>query len=245
MSPVKDRGVKDRGATRVRFDRGDVARRGGRGGTGSGGKGTGKLGRVGLVGGVLLAVLAGWYAAPLVYPLRLLTVLLHEGGHAAMTVLTGGRVVEIVVNAEESGHTLSAGGLHFLILQGGYLGSLLAGLLLTSVPRAARGPCGALGVLALVALGWIPVVSFGFFYTALVGAGLLAVAWKASHDACRLLLRGIGLFVVADAVRDVLSDLGRGDAAFLATMTGIPAILWSGLWLAAAIGLLIWAIRRA
>ncbi|MFN7144243.1 MAG: M50 family metallopeptidase, partial [Myxococcota bacterium] len=72
--------------------------------------------RLGLVAGVLLAVVLGVYAAPLVYPLRLLTVLLHEGGHAVATVLTGGRVVEIVVNAEESGHTLSSGGIHFLIL---------------------------------------------------------------------------------------------------------------------------------
>ncbi|MDP2311878.1 MAG: M50 family metallopeptidase [Pseudomonadota bacterium] len=237
MSPVKERTT-----TRVRLDRADVARRGsGRGGAGGGGQ----LGRMGLVGGVLLAVLAGWYAAPLVYPLRLLTVLLHEGGHAAVTVLTGGRVVEIVVNAEESGHTLSAGGIHFLILQGGYLGSLLAGLVLTAVPRAARGACAVLGLLAFVALAFIPLVSFGFLYTALVGVGLLAMAWKASHEVCRALLRAVGLFVVADAVRDVLSDLGRGDAALLRDMTGVPPFVWSGLWLSAAIALLVWAVRRA
>ncbi|MDP2310561.1 MAG: M50 family metallopeptidase [Pseudomonadota bacterium] len=235
--------VKERTGTRVRLDRADVIRRKGAGGGGRGSAGT--LGRVGLVGGVLLAVLAGWYAAPLVYPLRLLTVLLHEGGHAAVTLLTGGTVVEIAVNAEESGHTLSSGGIHFLILQGGYLGSLLAGLVLTAAPRAARGPCVVLGLLALLALGWIPIVSFGFLYTALVGAGLLALAWKASHELCRGVLRAIGLFVVADAVRDVLSDLGRGDAALLAEMTGVPALLWSGMWLAAAIGLLVWAVRRA
>ncbi len=238
MSPVKERT-----GTRVRLDRADVSRREGKGGGGK--KGGGNLGRVGLVGGVLLAVLAGWYAAPLVYPLRLLTVLLHEGGHAAVTVLTGGRVVEIAVNAEESGHTLSSGGFHFLILQGGYLGSLLAGLILTAAPRAARGPCVLLGALALFALGWIPLVSFGFLYTALVGAGLLLLAWKGSHDVCRWVLRAIGLFVVADAVRDVLSDLGRGDALLLAQMTGVPTLIWSGMWLAAALALLVWAVRRA
>lgn len=205
----------------------------------------GNLGGMALVIGVLLAVLAGWYAAPLVYPLRLLTVLLHEGGHAAVTLLTGGVVVEIAVNAEESGHTLSSGGFHFLILHGGYLGSLLAGLLLTGTPRAARGPCVMLGALALLALGWIPLISFGFFYTAAVAAGLLVLAWKASHDVCRTVMRGTGLFVVADAVRDVLSDLGRGDAALLAQMTGVPALIWSVLWLTAALGLLIRAVRRA
>lgn len=235
------RTVKDQ--TRVRLDRADVVGRKGKGGSGK--RGGRNLGRVGLVGGVLLAVLLGWYAAPLVYPLRLLTVLLHEGGHAAVTVLTGGTVVEIAVNAEESGHTLSSGGIHFFILQGGYLGSLLAGLVLTAAPRASRGATVVLGLLAIMALGWIQLISFGFLYTALVGAGLLVLAWKASHEVCRSLLRAIGLFVVADAVRDVLSDLGRGDAALLAAMTGVPAPLWSGMWLAAALALLVWAVRRA
>lgn len=243
MSTVKDR---TKSGARVRLDRADVTRRAGGSGGGSGGaKSGGPLGRVGLVAGVFLAVLAGWYAAPLVYPLRLLTVLLHEGGHAAVTLLTGGTVVEIAVNPEESGHTLSSGGVHFLILHGGYLGSLLAGLLLTATPRAARGPTAVLGLLALFALGWIPPISFGFLYTALVGAGLLALAWKASHGTCRLVLRAVGLFVVADAIRDVLSDLGQGDAALLAGMTGIPALLWSAFWLVAAVALLVRAVRRA
>jgi len=240
MSTVKDR---TKSGSRVRLDRADVTRRGG--GKGGGSLGGGPVGRVGLVAGVFLAVLAGWYAAPLVYPLRLLTVLLHEGGHAVVTLLTGGTVVEIAVNAEESGHTLSSGGIHFLILHGGYLGSLLAGLLLTATPRAARGPAALLGVLALFSLGWIPPISFGFLYTAFVGGGLLALARRASHETCGLVLRAIGLFVVADAIRDVLSDLGQGDAALLAAMTGIPAIAWSALWLVAAIALLVRAVRRA
>lgn len=211
----------------------------------TGAPGGGGLGKIGLVGGVFVAVLLGWYAAPLVYPLRLLTVLLHEGGHAVVTLLTGGEVVEIRVNAEESGHTLSRGGVHFLILHGGYLGSLLAGLALTSAPVAARGPTFLLGILAFVALGWIPVLSFGFAYTLAVALGLCALALRTSHGTCRLVLRALGLFVVADAVRDVLSDLGRGDAALLAGLTGVPAVVWSALWLAASVALLIRAVRRA
>jgi hypothetical protein len=203
------------------------------------------LSRFGLVAGVLAAVVVGIYAAPLVYPLRLLTVLLHEGGHALVTVLTGGSVLEIAVNAEESGHTLSSGGVHFLILHGGYLGSLLFGLALTAAPGASRGLCVALGALAFFALGYIPLLSFGALYTALVGAGLVALGVKTSHGTCRFVLRAVGLFVVADAVRDILSDLGRGDAALLADKTGLPAALWSGLWLVAALGVLVWAVRRA
>ncbi len=234
--------VREREPTRAEPRLGGALRR--VGGAGRGG-GQGGLGKLGLVGGVLLAVLAGWYAAPLVYPLRLLTVLLHEGGHALVTVLTGGDVVEIAVRAEESGHTLSRGGIHFLILHGGYLGSLLAGLALTAAPTASRGPCFLLGALASLALVYVPLLSFGFLYTALVAVALVALSWKTSHRTCQLVLRGVGLFVVADAVRDVLSDLGRGDAAILAGLTGVPALVWSGLWLFGAVAILAWAVRRA
>jgi hypothetical protein len=205
---------------------------------------SGRSHRARLVIGVALAVLAGWFAAPLVYPLRLLTVLLHEGGHAIVALLTGGEVVEIRVNAEESGHTISAGGVHFLILHGGYLGSLLAGLLLAVAPAASRGPCGLLGLVALYALRWVPVFSFGFLYTALVGLGLIALAVRTSHRTCQIVLHALGLFVVADAVRDILSDAGRGDAALLAGLTGVPALVWTAGWTVAALAVIIGVIRR-
>ena len=202
------------------------------------------LTRPALIAGVLAAVLVGWYAPNLVYPLRLLTVLLHEGGHAVMALATGGEVVEIRVNLEESGHTLSRGGIHFLILHAGYLGSLLAGLLLTATPAPARGFAGLLGGLTLVALSWIPLFSFGFLYTALVAAALGVLAWKTSHATCRLVLRGVGMFAVADAVRDILADFARGDAALLQQLTLVPAPVWSVGWLVAALAILVWAVRR-
>jgi hypothetical protein len=202
------------------------------------------LSRPALIAGVFAAVIIGWYAPNLVYPLRLLTVLLHEGGHALMTLATGGEVVEIRVNLEESGHTLSRGGIHFLILHAGYLGSLLAGVLLTATPAQARGFAVALAGLSLVALAWIPLFSFGFLYTGLVAAALGVLAWKTSHGTCRFVLRGLGMFAVADAVRDILSDFGQGDAALLQGLTLLPAPVWSVGWLVAAIAILVWAVRR-
>ena len=54
----------------------------------------------------------------LVLPLKLLVVLFHELGHAFVTVLTGGSVVELGVSLDQGGHTLSRGGNRFLILNG-------------------------------------------------------------------------------------------------------------------------------
>jgi hypothetical protein len=219
-----------------------------RGGAAGGGPGSGLGGgaaRYGLLLGVAIAVLLDLFAAQLVYPLRLLTVLLHEGSHALVAVLTGGRVLEIVVRAEESGHTLTAGGVPLLISNAGYLGGLTAGLLLSSAPAASRGPCVVLGALALVALGWIPLFSFGFAYTALVGVALVTLGLRGSHATTRFVLRAIGMFIAADAIRDIVSDFGQGDAASLAQYTHVPAFLWSAAWLLAAVWVLVRAMRRA
>src|SRR5688500_15303530 len=55
------------------------------------------------------------------YPLRLFSTLVHEGGHAIATVLTGGSVNQIWVFPNTSGLTESLGGFGPQIHSGGYL----------------------------------------------------------------------------------------------------------------------------
>lgn len=51
---------------------------------------------------------------------------IHEGiGHAFVTILTGGRVAEIVVNPDGSGHAMIVGGWLFLSLPAGYMSTTL------------------------------------------------------------------------------------------------------------------------
>src|SRR5512143_631488 len=109
-----------------------------------------------------------------VYPFRLFVVLLHEISHGLAAVATGGAIVSIGLSFDEGGVCLTRGGWPFLILNAGYLGSLLWGglfLLLGGRRTRARPAVAGLGVFALaVTLAYVRTW-FGFFYglaTALV-----------------------------------------------------------------------------
>lgn len=195
------------------------------------------------VGIVALALLAVWaWESPLVVPLRLLVVLFHEGAHAAAAWATGGQVDEIVLDLSEAGHTLYRGGVPLVVLNAGYLGSLGIGLALVAVSRGpARAACAALGVLLGGMALWMPL-SAGLAYAATSAVGLLLLARWGNHAGCAWTLRAIGVFSVLYALVDVQADAGRGDAALLAARTGVPALVWTVLWLlAGAAG--VWALR--
>ena len=86
-----------------------------------------------------VAVVALW-DTPLVYPLKVLTVMLHEMCHALATLATGGQVLEIKTRWDESGHTLSRGGWAWLIYPAGYLGTALLGSIAILIRRPATQP---------------------------------------------------------------------------------------------------------
>lgn len=184
-------------------------------------------------------------------PLRLLVVTFHELGHALVTILTGGQVLELAVGVNEGGHTLSSGGIGLLILNGGYLGSGAFGLMLLMLTqKEGRGRVLSallgLGLLA-TALLWVPFFSFGFFYVTLSGFAFLWASRRLGSDVADLGVRAIGLFSVLYALFDIRVDVfggtGISDAVKLAYLTGIPAVLWGGSWLLGSVALL-WLLRR-
>ena len=77
---------------------------------------------LGLAAGALLL-----WGTFVVYPFRLFVVFLHEISHGLAAVATGGRIVSIGLSVDEGGVCLTRGGWPFLILNAGYLGSLLWG----------------------------------------------------------------------------------------------------------------------
>ena len=200
-----------------------------------------------------LLVLVLWDTV-LAWPWKILVVLFHECGHAFAALVTGGKVMELSVNPWQGGHTLAAGGSRFLTLNGGYLGSLLAGVaLLAGVrrPKAARGAAVLLGgVLTLAALLWVPVVSFGFVFTVLAAAGFLVLGRRSDPHLAMVVVRTLGVFSVLYAFVDIRDDVFGApagavtDATLLAQYTGLPAPLWGLLWLGAGAGVL-WKMRRS
>jgi hypothetical protein len=190
---------------------------------------------------VALAALVFWDTL-LVYPLKILVVLLHEISHGLAAVATGGVIERIELSANEGGVCVTRGGSRFLILSAGYLGSLAWGALLLVVGARSsldRPVVGALG-LGLLAVTVIYVRTlFGFAYGVLAGAALVGVAVALPAAASDALLRLVGVVSCLYVVRDIASDLllrdvPGSDANALAQLTGIPGVVWGGVWIVAA-----------
>jgi hypothetical protein len=212
------------------------------------------------IGGLALLLALLWLSwhTWLVYPLKVLVVLFHELSHGLAAIATGGEIVGITVVAREGGLCRTLGGNRFLTLSAGYLGSLAwGGLLLVAAARSRRDQAitAGLGVVLLAAaLLWVrPLLSFGFAFSVLAGAGLLAAGLYLPAGANDFLLKAMGLTSIFYAVFDIQDDVLRrphlleSDAAVLAALTGLPTLFWGLLWmaiaLAAAVGFLALAGR--
>lgn len=186
------------------------------------------------------------------YPFRIFVVFLHEISHGLAAVLTGGRIVSIGLSFDEGGVCVTQGGSRFLILSAGYLGSLLWGaLFLLLAARRRRAPV----VLALIGLFTLVVTLlyvrtwFGFFYGLAAAAALLLVAGKLKPEISEGLLAAIGVMSCLYAVWDVASDvlfrsIPSSDASALAGLTGVPAVVWGVLWIAASLWVIVSVLRK-
>ncbi len=209
--------------------------------------------------GLLLAmvVLLAW-ETPLFWPLRLLVVVFHEAGHALVALATGGEVLSMQVHMDEGGLTMTRGGNHLLMLNGGYLGSMVAGAALLRLGRRdgrGRGLLQLLGVLLIAsALAWFrPILSFGFAFTLTIGAAALVLGRRLPAGGADLAVRVVGLTSLLYGLFDVKADVldhgllagrTRSDAAMLAELTHIPALVWGLGWVLIG-GLLAWRLLRA
>jgi hypothetical protein len=193
--------------------------------------------------------------SPAVFPLKIFTVFLHELSHGLAAVATGGAIERIELTADQGGVCWTRGGSRFLITSAGYLGSLLFGALLLVVGGRAR-PALQRAVVALagaVVLGatflWIRT-GFGVAWGLLAAGTLLGTAvWLpagASVFALRLLGITSGLYAIWDIGSDlIVRSVPSSDAGALASLTGVPGIVWGLLWGAAAVVVMARAVRSA
>lgn len=188
----------------------------------------------------------------LVYPFRIFVVFLHELSHGLAAVLTGGSIESIGLSFDEGGVCRTRGGWPFVILNAGYMGSLLWGalfLVLGERRTRARSVIAAIGVFTLLVTVVYVRTLFGFGYGILAGAAFLAVASKLRAEVSEMLLAAIGATSALYAVWDVASDVlfrhsNESDAAALAQLTHVPAIVWGLFWILLSLAVLGYVIRR-
>ncbi len=212
-----------------------------------------------LVVGLALATIMAWrvpIVGWLLYPFQLYGTFVHELSHGLAAVLTGGEFRRFVVHPDLSGTALSAGGIRWIVVSAGYIGSAIFGGILTllsvsAVPaRRVLVWLGlTLGVLSLLFVRNLFGLAAGVVLAALLyGAGRkLRETWA---DSLLLLLAVQMMLNALDSVFDLMqisaaSGATRTDAQIMAQATGIPAIVWAGLWSSLSLLILLAALRLA
>lgn len=107
---------------------------------------------------VVIAIL--WHVPILkfiIYPFKLLTVAFHEAGHAIVGLLTGAKIESITLEPNEGGATRMRGGIAWLTLPAGYLGSSFIGAAMIACAfdiRASKVMTIVIGAVFLLTLWW-------------------------------------------------------------------------------------------
>jgi len=200
----------------------------------------------------ILAVVFALWQTPVMIPLKILVVLMHELSHALAAWLTGGSVEQISVSAAQGGFAITRGGSRFAILSAGYLGSLFIGAALLMV--ALRSSLDQFVTAFLgAAMVLLTVLYVRDMFTAAfclgTGAALLATSKLLGHAANDMILRVIGLssliYVPYDIFDDTIARASlRSDAYMLAEEFGGTTMIWGGLWLFLSIAAILWCVRH-
>jgi len=194
---------------------------------------------------------------PIIQPIKLLVVLLHEMSHGLMALASGGTVHDIIITPDEGGACRSTGGNGLLVAGAGYLGSMFFGGMILRAARGGSSVPVTFAVLALLLLGAaVTVLQDSYsrtFAFAVAGAfiffGLLAPGFLGA-----VALRAIGTVSCLYALFDIYSDLVAGeggagsvpnDAEAFASLTGIPAETIGLLWLVVSAAFLLAIVRAS
>lgn len=201
-----------------------------------------------IVAGVYILVIAILWHVPylkvIIYPFKLLTVGFHEMSHALVGLLTCARIHSIELDPDEGGATKMSGGIQWLTLPAGYLGSSFIGACLIACgfdTNASKVASLVLAVFFLITLWWAR--RNWLTWVLILGmSGLIVLFWFAGGGvALRYLVLFIGvmscMYVLWDVIDDTIArKVNTSDASVFADICGCcPARVWGVIWLIQAI----------
>ncbi|KZT11104.1 uncharacterized protein LAESUDRAFT_720283 [Laetiporus sulphureus 93-53] len=191
----------------------------------------------------IIAIAILWhlpYLNVIIYPFKLLTVGFHEMSHAFVGVLTCAHIHSIELDPDEGGATRMSGGIPWLTLPAGYLGSSFIGAALIACgfdTDASKVASIVLAAFFLFTLWWAR--RDWLTWVLILGmSGLVIMFWFVDNaTALRYFILFIGvmscLYVLWDIVDDTISRKVNGsDASSFADICGCcPSQVWGVVWL--------------
>ena len=181
----------------------------------------------------------------LIYPFKLFGTFVHEWSHALVAIATGGRVLELQINSDLSGETMTSGGWLLPIASAGYTGAAIVGALLLLTPtRFANRLLIGIGVVSIL-MPLFGTLAFGtsfpsstWLWTVVFGGVTLLVGARATPRIARLFQQFVAVelcFTALDSLRYLAwlswnDPRAPSDAANASNYTHLPAFFWSILW---------------
>lgn len=181
--------------------------------------------------------LLGWQ---ILYPIRLFVTFLHEFGHAAGALITGGAVEYIAIETNSAGVTSTFNGNRSVILMGGYIGSAIFGNLLFYIGARRHKWVKPTLVLVIAAMLITGFIWYNTLFTTAVLCGfsalLFIVGFKTKYGREILMLLGLASIIY------IIQDFNVGPTSDLAQMERelkyIPAKVWMYIWLGIVLAIL-------
>lgn len=164
-----------------------------------------------LFAGYFLVNLVLW-KTPLLKPMKLIAVFIHEMGHATACWWTGGKVEAIEVYNNEGGVTKYRGGIRAIIIPAGYVGGAFwGGVFVTlSGDRIASTVAGCVFILAmLISLRYSPngiLIMLTLAFT-VITALFIFLDWFVFNPLVQYLILYYGVFIGSFSVYDIYDDL--------------------------------------
>ncbi|KAI0781439.1 peptidase M50B-like-domain-containing protein [Trametes elegans] len=191
----------------------------------------------------IVAIAVLWhlpYLSAIIYPFKLLTVGFHEMSHAIAGVLTCAHIHSIELDPDEGGATRMSGGIPWITLPAGYLGSSFIGAALITCgfdTNASKVASLAMAAFFLFTLWWARR-NWLTWILILGMSGLIVLFWfVAGGVALRYFVLFIGvmscMYVLWDVVDDTIARKVNGsDASSFAHICGCcPSQVWGVIWL--------------
>ncbi|KAI6097925.1 peptidase M50B-like-domain-containing protein [Pisolithus croceorrhizus] len=200
-----------------------------------------------VAGCYVIAIAILWHVPFLswiIYPFKLLTVGFHEMSHAIAGMLTCATIHSIELDPDEGGETRMSGGIPWISLPAGYLGSSFIGACLIACgfdTNASKVACLVLAVFFLFTLWWAK--KNWLSWVLILGmSGLIVMFWFIEGGvALRYFVLFIGvmsdLYVIWDVIDDTIErKVNNSDASAFARICGcFPSQVWGVIWLIIAI----------
>jgi len=178
-----------------------------------------------------------------IYPIKVFVVLLHELSHGLAAILTGGSMETIELSSNLGGLCWTRGGIRWIILPAGYLGSMFfGGLILIGAAKTRHDQkiSIAIGVMMIALTLYSVRTTFGVVFGLIFGGMMIAAGTILSEEINDFLLKFIGLTSSCYAIIDIKGDLisrtvSGSDAYEMAKIIPLPPWLWGVIWIVIAI----------